>query len=134
MPVQVDVFSPLPESWGLCQSCETLMLRAQIGDTANLRGREDYPPDWLEDFQCLSDTVLDLARRYGNSVNICLYDPRSLPGLFMAIRHRVHRYPTFLISKREKVTGLDLPALERCLAQAGATLMNLSEIRCDHEQ
>jgi hypothetical protein len=80
MPVQVDVFSPMPESWGLCQSCETLMSRAEIKDSDNFRGLEAYPPDWYEDFQRLSDAVLDLAHRYGESVNIRLYDPRSLPG------------------------------------------------------
>jgi hypothetical protein len=120
MPVQIDVFSPLPENWGLCQTCETLMSRAQIEDTENLRGLEDYPPEWYDDFQRLSDTVMDLASRYGESVVFRLYDPRSLPGLFKAIRHGIYKYPTFLISKREKITGLDLLALEQCLSQAGA--------------
>jgi hypothetical protein len=134
MPVQVDVFSPMPESWGLCQSCETLMSRAEIKDSDNFRGLEAYPPDWYEDFQRLSDAVLDLAHRYGESVNIRLYDPRSLPGLFKAIRHGVHRYPTFLISKREKVIGLDLPAIERFLSQAGARLTTPIESERDYEQ
>jgi hypothetical protein len=129
MPVQIDVFSPLPESWGLCQTCETFMARAQIKDSANFRGLDEYPPEWREDFQRLSDTVLDLARRYGESVDIRLYDPRSLPGLFIAIRHGVHRYPTFLISRRDKVTGLDLPALDRCLVEAGAKLTNQAQIK-----
>jgi hypothetical protein len=125
MPIQIDVFSPLPESWGLCQSCEALMARAQIQDTDQIGGMENYPPEWRKDFQRLSDLVTDLALRYGESVEIRLYDPRSLPGLFKAIRYRVHRYPTFLISKRDKVTGLNLPELERCLIKAGA--------KCTHQ-
>ena len=132
MPVQVDIFSPLPESWGLCQSCETLLSRARLEDKAELDRMDNFPPEWREDFQRLSDLVLDLSRRYGESVSIRLYDPRSLPGLFIAIRHRVHRYPTFLISKREKVTGFNLPALEQCLFLAGARITNHFEIQRDH--
>jgi hypothetical protein len=133
MPIQVDVFSPLPESWGLCQSCEALMARAQIEEQPALGELDEYPREWQDDFRRLSDLVMELAQRYGESVSIRLYDPRSLPGLLKAIRHRVHRYPTFIISQRDKVTGLDLPALEKCLYRVGARVMSEVESEIPNE-
>jgi hypothetical protein len=133
MRIQVDVFSPLPESWGLCQSCEAFMARAQIEELPALGGIDEYPCEWQEDFGRLSDLVMELAHRYGDSVSIRIYDPRSLPGLLKAIRHRVHRYPTFIISQRDKVTGLDLPAIEKCLYRARARITGEVESEIPNE-
>jgi len=36
---------------------------------------------------------------------------RSLQGLFKITRHRIRRFPTFLIGGREKYTGWDLEEL-----------------------
>lgn len=120
MPVQVDVFAPLPESWGMCASCEMLMAQSGV-EQAQASGDQDaYPPDWQDDFQRLSDLVLALAQRYGENISIRLYDPRSLPGMFKAIRHGVRRYPTFVVSGQAKITGCDLAKLEQLLIQAGA--------------
>jgi hypothetical protein len=133
MPIQVDVFSPLPESWRLCQSCEAFMARAQIEQLPDLGGLGEYPREWQDDFRRLSDLVMELAQRYGDSINIRLYDPRSLPGLLKAIRHKVHRYPTFIISQRDKVTGWNLPAIEKCLYRAGARIMGEVESEIPNE-
>ncbi|MCX6035457.1 MAG: hypothetical protein NTV38_10870 [Chloroflexi bacterium] len=114
-PVQVEVISPLPEGWGICLTCEAMMERANLGKALCEGGLEEYPDEWREDFQRLSDLVLELAARHGENILIRIWDPRSLQGMFMSIRYGVHRYPTFVINRHKKVTGLDAALLDQIL-------------------
>ena len=116
-PVQVEVIAPLPEGWGICLSCEMLMARANLDKAPSERGLEEYPPEWQEDFHRLSDWVLDLAARYGNSVLIRIWDPRSLQGMWKSIRYGVRRYPTFVVAGH-KISGWNTAQLEQTLAKA----------------
>jgi hypothetical protein len=119
-PIEVEVISPLPEGWGICLSCEVLMARANLDKAPYERGMDEYPPEWMEDFQQLSNLILDLAARFGGSVLIRIFDPRSLQGLVKSVRYGVHRYPTFVINKHKKVVGLDATGLEGILKAEGA--------------
>lgn len=122
-PVQIDVIALLPEGWGICLSCEMLLARANLDQAPTQRGLDEYPPDWQEDFRRLAALVFDLAGRYGDSIQIRLWDPRSLQGLIKSLRYGVRRYPTFVVAGREKVVGGDQAGLERSLQAAGATLV-----------
>ncbi|MDP2993494.1 MAG: hypothetical protein Q8N46_00060 [Anaerolineales bacterium] len=118
-PVQVEVISPLPEGWGICLTCEAMMARANLDKAPYELGLEEYPAEWREDFQRLSALILDLAARYGDRILIRIWDPRSLQGMFKSIRYGVRRYPTFVINRHEKVTGLDAALLEQVLRSQG---------------
>lgn len=120
-PVSVDVIAILPEGWGLCNSCELLMARANLDQAPPDRGLDEYPPDWQADFQRLTDLIYNLSDRYGDRVLIRIFDPRSWQGLIKALRHGVRRYPTFVVDGRTKIVGCDEGALEGALATAGAT-------------
>ena len=122
-PVRVDVIAPVPEGWGLCQSCEMLMARANLGAAPPERGLDEYPPEWQADFQRLSALIFDLADRYRDRVLILVYDPRSLQGMMKAVRHGVRRYPTFVVGGRRKIVGADAAALEHALGAAGAAVV-----------
>lgn len=117
--VHIDVISPLPEGWGICLSCEMLMARANLDQAPHERGLDEYPPEWQEDFQHLSDVVISLSTRYQDSILIQIWDPRSLQGLMKSIRYWVRRYPTFIVEGREKVTGWDVDQLEQHIVAAG---------------
>ena len=119
-PVSVDVIAVLPEGWGLCNSCELLMARANLDQAPPDRGLDEYPSEWQADFRRLSALIYDLSDRYGDRVLIRIFDPRSWQGLLKALRHGVRRYPTFVVGGRTKVVGLDEQALEGALAAAGA--------------
>lgn len=117
---ELDVISPLPEGWGICLSCEMLMARAHVDKAPHERGLEEYPPEWQEEFQRLSNVVFTLANRYNESILIRIWDPRSLQGMVKSIRYGVRRYPTFVVKGQGKVAGWDTEALERHLLAAGA--------------
>jgi len=124
--VYVDVISPLPEGWGICLSCEMLMARANLDQAPYERGLDEYPPEWQEEFQRLSDVIMDLSARYQDSILIQIWDPRSLQGLMKSVRYWVRRYPTFIIEGREKVSGWDIEQLDQSIAAAGGAVQPIS--------
>ena len=119
-PVQVEVITPLPEGWGICLTCEALIAQVEMGQAPCDRGLEEYPPEWQADFRRFSELIFDLSQRYGDSVSIRIWDPRSFQGLIKAIRYGAHRYPTFVVDGRQKIVGLEAARLDQALQSAGA--------------
>jgi hypothetical protein len=117
MPISIDVIAPVPESWGLCQTCELLLARAGLDQAPAVGGLDELPPEWQADFQRLSTLIFDLASRYGDRIMIRVYDPRSLQGLVKVVRYRARCYPTFVMAGRTKIAGWDVDALERALGE-----------------
>ena len=120
LPVQVEVITPLPEGWGVCLTCEMLIAQVDLGQSPYERGMDEYPAEWRAEFNRFSDLIMDLSARYGNSIMIRIFDPRSLQGLWKAIRYGVRRYPTFIITGSQKISGWDIAGLEQALQQSGA--------------
>jgi hypothetical protein len=117
-PVQIDVFYPVPEGWGICTTCEVMMAQADLGQAPYERGLDEYPPEWQEEFKRLSSTVISLAEHYQGDVQIRIWDPRSLQGMWRSLRHSVRHYPTFLVNGHNKTTGWDTAKLEQYIQAA----------------
>ena len=117
-PLQIDVYYPIPESWGMCNPCELMLAQANIGQAPQGRGLDEYPPELKEEFQRLSATIYALADKFQGQVQIKVWDPRSLQGLWKSIRHVVRRYPTFIIGGRIKLAGWDTAKLEQQVQSA----------------
>jgi hypothetical protein len=116
--VQIDVFYPLPEGWGLCLTCEAMRLQAGLRGEQNRLEPGDYPQEYLDEVARLTDWVTGLAGRYGGCVIIRIHDARSPRTMWKALRYGVHRYPAFVIDGKRRVTGWDLEMLEERVAQA----------------
>ncbi len=95
------------------------MARANLDKAPYARRLDEYPPEWREDFHRLSALILDLAARYGDRILIRIWDPRSLQGMFKAIRYGVRRYPTFIVEGQKKIAGWDAAAIEQALLATG---------------
>jgi hypothetical protein len=117
-PVQIDVFYPIPEGWGMCTTCEMMLAQANIAGAPQQRSLDEYPPELQEDFNRLSSIIYDLADRYQDKVLIRIWDPRSLQGLWHSIRFGVHKYPTFIVNKHYKQTGWDTQLLNSYIQSA----------------
>ncbi len=94
------------------------MSQVNLGQAPQERGLEEYPPDWQEDFRKLSSILIGLSDRYPNDVQIRIWDPRSLQGMWKSIRHGIRRYPTYIINGRDKFVGWDTVGLEQYLQSA----------------
>lgn len=116
-PVQIDVFFLVPEGWGVCTTCEMMMSQADMGKAPYERGLDNYPPDWKADFERLSQIIFSLADKYQDRVQITVWDPRSVRGMWKSIRHGVRRYPTFILDEHTKMSGFDQEKLEEYINQ-----------------
>jgi len=105
-----------------------LMARANLDQAPYDRGLDEYPPEWQEDFQRLSDVIMDLSARYQDSIFIQIWDPRSLQGLMKSLRYWVRRYPTFIVEGHEKFSGWDIEQLEQSIAAAGGVAQPISNL------
>jgi hypothetical protein len=71
----------------------------------------------------LSDWVRKTRQTYGQRVVVRIVDPQSLGGFWKVIKHRIRRYPTFLVDGGERVVGWEGDpdgALSRVLARQTA--------------
>jgi hypothetical protein len=81
---------------------------------------QEYPADMLRDHIRLSEWVMELSRYYGTGIQIRVIDPQSGLGFFKSLRHRVRRYPTFIINGKVKYTGWDKEAMGNLLRDASS--------------
>lgn len=86
-----------------------------MGETPAEHTLEEYPPEWMDEHQRLTDWVYDLAGQYGERIQIKVIDPQSAEGLFKSLRYRVRRYPTWIVDGEARVVGWDRQALEAAL-------------------
>jgi hypothetical protein len=93
------------------------MADAGVGESPTERALEEYPQDWQEEHERLSDWVYELAERYGDQILIKVIDPQSPEGLFKSLRHRVRHYPTWVVNGKKRVVGWDREALRFVLSE-----------------
>ncbi|UCC63377.1 MAG: hypothetical protein JSV36_22040 [Anaerolineae bacterium] len=114
-PIQLQVIAPVLEGYGLCNTCELLFSEAKLDSGPVERGLDEYPPDWIKDYQRLSEWLVDLSARYGHCILVKVIDPQSLEGFFKCLRYRVRRYPAFIVEGQKQMVGWDKKELEAIL-------------------
>lgn len=89
----------------------------QVGlrEARDLRDLNEYPEDVKEEYLFLSNWIKELSKKYGEKLLIRVIDVQSVQGLLKSIRYGIHRYPSFIINKKEKYTGMDKEKLEALL-------------------
>jgi hypothetical protein len=98
--VVLQVVTPLPIDLFLCRPCEQFLELAGAGGRVHQETRGQYPQEIRHAAAELSTCVTDLRRRYGDSICIEVIDPQTLPGFILSLRHRVRRYPAFIVNGR----------------------------------
>ncbi len=93
-------------------------LGLRIKDAKDNRDLNEYPEDVKEEYLYLSEWIRELSRKYREKILIRVTDAQSLQGFCKSIRHRVFRYPAFIINGKEKYTGRDKLRLEALLQEA----------------
>jgi hypothetical protein len=117
-PLHVDVITPTVQRLALCSTCELFLGEAGVAEDPAQGALAEYPQEWQEEYRRLSDWVYELADRYGDQILIKVIDPQSAEGLFKSLRHRVRRYPTWIVDGTTRVVGWDRAALEAGIAIA----------------
>jgi hypothetical protein len=110
-PIRLEVIAPTLQGLGMCTACELIMAEAAMGDHPADRALDEYPQEWQEEYQRLTDWVYDLAHRYGDRIRIKVIDPQSPEGLLKSLRYWVRSYPTWVVDGKTRVVGWDLESL-----------------------
>lgn len=113
--VSVTVIAPVLTNFFHCLHCEQLFHHSGISQKMHQGVLEEYPEDAKQEAAKLADLVFNLARQYGDKINLRVIDPQSLHGFFLSLRHWVRHYPTFIIDGHKAYIGEDYLGLERVL-------------------
>jgi hypothetical protein len=114
-PLTVEVVSNLITGFGHCARCELLMNEAGVNSRARQQDIADYPAELREELAKLGDWLSVLCRLYRHRISIRLIDAKSPFGLYKSFLHRIRRYPTFIIEKKEVYSGWDRKKIEELL-------------------
>jgi len=89
-----------------------------ITDWLGLKGKyrneceEEYPEDWKEARAYLSSWIQEIAHLYRHRIRIRVIDAMSPMGLWKQLRHRVYRFPAFIVDNRHTYIGWNPRELE----------------------
>jgi hypothetical protein len=114
-PLSVEVVSNLITAFGSCAHCELVLDEAGVKGRARHQDMADYPAEIKEELARLSEWLGELGRLYRHRISIRLIDAQSPLGIYKALLHRIRRYPTFIIEKKDVYSGWDRQRIEEIL-------------------
>ncbi len=114
-PILLEIVTQVITSYGQCHRCEVVFDEVGLNKKFHQKEADEYPQDLKEESAKLSDWVRELTRLYKHRLFIKLIDVQSLLGVYKSLRHRIRKYPTFIIEGKEVYTGWDKDQLESLL-------------------
>ena len=120
-PVEVEVLVYAPTMFFHCQHCEFVWQQTEGSPRFHHEQLESsIPEDLRQEYQRLSNWVLDVAEACKGRVIFKIIDAASIEGVFKSLRYRVRRFPAMIIDRKEKIVGMDFErardSIERRLA------------------
>ncbi len=114
-PILLEIVTQVITSYGQCPRCEVVFDEVGLNKKFHQKEADEYPQDFKDESAKLSDWVRELTRLYKHRLFIKLIDVQSLLGVYKSLRHRIRKYPTFIIEGKEVYTGWDKKQLESLL-------------------
>jgi hypothetical protein len=114
-PIVLEVVTKVLTTYGQCRHCEVFFDGADLNKKFHQQEMDEYPMDLKEEMMKLSDWIQELTRLYKHRLLIKLVDVQSFIGIYKSLRHRIRKYPTFIIEGKETYTGWDKDHLEDLL-------------------
>lgn len=117
-PLRVEVLSKmLGVQTEECKNCRLIFEEAGLKSKFHNQEINQYPDDIKEEVLRLSDWIRDLVQRYPRNVQFKIIDAMTPLGFYKMLRHRIRKFPSFIIQKRETYSGWDTEALEAIINQ-----------------
>jgi hypothetical protein len=112
-PVEIDVVFPLLTSEAFtCRKCAPLFDQLDIQKNYQQACCDEYPEDWKQDLQRLSQWIENATSLYKHRIRIRLIDAFSPLGIWKKIRHRLSEMPAFIVDHKSTLTGWNTDQLE----------------------
>ncbi|MGE5843218.1 MAG: hypothetical protein ACM335_13110 [Deltaproteobacteria bacterium] len=111
-PITIQVVAPTFQSLEMgCPSCNLVFNTLGLNEKERRSCNEEYPEDWKEALGYLSRCISEISRLYRHRVRFEVIEAQSLLGLWIQIRHRVFRYPAFIVDGKKTYVGFDCEEL-----------------------
>jgi hypothetical protein len=114
-PILLEVVTKVLTTYSQCRHCEIFFDGADLNKKFHQQEMDEYPMDLKKEMMKLSDWIQELTRLYKHRLLIKLIDVQSFIGIYKSLRHRIRKYPTFIIERKEIYTGWDKNHLEDLL-------------------
>jgi hypothetical protein len=114
-PVLLEVVTKVITTYDHCRHCELFFKEAGLDRKVRQKEMDEYPKDLKEEYVKLSEWIRELTRLYKHRLMIQFIDVQSLLGIYKSLRHRIRKYPTFIVEKKEVYGGWDKTQLEGLL-------------------
>ncbi len=112
-PIEIQIISPMPTSIDFhCPKCNIVMEQVDVTDQYRTDCRDEYPEEWRQHAERLTDCVKNLSRLYKHRIIIKIIDAHSPLGVWKQIRHCVFKFPAFVVDGKQTFTGWDTEVLE----------------------
>ena len=111
-PLDVEIVAHVTGSMQHCSHCQVFIDGVGVGEKVHNENISSYPPDFVKEWQNLSDWILDIAQAYPGQLVIRVTDAQTPQGLWKALTKGVRKYPTFILDNREKYHGWDKAQLD----------------------
>jgi hypothetical protein len=105
-PLEVEVIAHVLGSMDHCSHCQVFLDGVGLGPQIHQDDLNSYPPEWMAEWQQLSDLIFNITEKFAGKLVIKITDAQSLNAMWKAMRQGVRKYPTFLIGQ-DKYHGLD---------------------------
>jgi hypothetical protein len=100
-----------------CKNCRLIFEETDVKRKFADKEMNEYPEDMKKDVLHLSNWIRELARDYSDRIQSKVIDALSPLGLYKSIRHRIRKFPAFIIDYRKTYSGWDKQALGSILDQ-----------------
>jgi len=112
-PVILEVVAPMLSSVEMsCRGCGLIMDTLGLKKQDRQACTQGYPQDWKEAVELLTAWIGEISHLYRHRILIRVIDAQSPMGLWKQLRHRVFRFPAFIVNKKKTYVGWDPRELE----------------------
>jgi hypothetical protein len=120
--MQVKIVTYAPTEFYHCGHCEVVWHEVGMGGSIRAEQRRSgLPADLQAEYAAIASWAGEAQRRYGQRLELRLVDVASVEGVLTALRHRLRRFPAFVVDGSERISGFDPERLDAALARRDAS-------------
>ncbi len=114
-PIVLEIVTDMITTFGQCRRCNIFFEEAGLNQKVYQKEVDEYPPEFIQESKELSNWIEELKKLYKHRLSVRLIDTKSWMGVYKSLRHRIRKYPTFIVEGKETYTGWDKNKLETIL-------------------
>ena len=117
-PIHVEIIAPMLSTVEMsCRGCGSILGYLGLSDKYRNACTNEYPEDWKLSVEYLSKWINEVASLYRHRIRIRVIDAQSPLGLWKQLKHRVFRFPAFIVDEKHTYIGWDRQQLEALIDQ-----------------